>query len=80
MTDALDVLCVTETWLTPSVPDKFISLVGFDLIRNDRPDKRGGGTCVFINNRIKHVVTLPNCSNNLVEIQCVSLLGHDALN
>lgn len=72
-------LCITESWLTPSIPDNFVSLKGFDLVRNDRLGKRGGGTCVFINDRIKYAVTLPKFSNELVEMQCISLLGHGSL-
>lgn len=70
VSDALDVLCITESWLTPSIPDNFVSLKGFDIIRNDRLGKRGGGTCVFINSRIKYAVTLPKFNNKLIEMQC----------
>ena len=44
-----DIICITESWLTPSCPDSTISLTNFIHFRNDRLFSRGGGVCVYIN-------------------------------
>ena len=50
----LDVVIVTETWLTPDILDKEILPSGFNLYRRDRPGtKRGGGVLVAIKTAIK---------------------------
>ena len=50
----LDVVIVTETWLTPDILDKEIPPSGFNLYRCDRPGtKRGGGVLVAIKTVIK---------------------------
>ena len=43
----LDVLCLTETWLTPDVLDKFLAFPGYGLLRRDRDGRRGGGVAVL---------------------------------
>ncbi|KAK0137856.1 hypothetical protein N1851_025938 [Merluccius polli] len=49
-------ICLTETWLDPSVPDQVVTLPGFTLHRADRSFKlsrkaKGGGVCIMINER-----------------------------
>jgi exonuclease III len=36
------IICVSETWLNPSIPDTNIELPGYDLYRRDRDDGYGG--------------------------------------
>lgn len=43
----IDLICVSETWLTDSVPDSVISVDGYKLLRNDRNYCRGGGLCIY---------------------------------
>ena len=31
----IDILCVSETWLTPLVPDKYIAIPNFNIFRHD---------------------------------------------
>ena len=45
-------MVITETWLSNNVDDSVISLNGFSTFRHDRSDgRRGGGVCVYVNNR-----------------------------
>jgi len=37
----------TETWLTSNVPDCVLYINSYNIIREDRIDKRGGGLCVY---------------------------------
>lgn len=52
----LDIICLTESWLTEEIPDDLISLQGYKLVRNDRIYGRGGGICVYIKNDLNHKI------------------------
>ena len=43
----LDILCLSETWLTAQVLDKFLSFPGYKIIRRDREGRRGGGVAIL---------------------------------
>ena len=49
----LDFLALTETWLSPSIDCNLIATLGFQLYRNDRTDKRGGGVAIYLNDRYR---------------------------
>lgn len=36
------IICVSETWLKPGVPDEMVKLGGYALIRADKVGKPGG--------------------------------------
>ena len=38
----------SETWLHAQLGDKDVSVEGYDIIRKDRTNKRGGGVCVYV--------------------------------
>ena len=40
----VDILCVSETWLLPTVENRFINIPNFNIFRQD--EGRGGGVCV----------------------------------
>lgn len=40
--DTFDLIALSETWLK-HVPDNFIQLQGYHIVRNDREGKEGGG-------------------------------------
>ncbi len=51
-----DILCLAETWLTPSVPDTAVTpSVNFSVLRMDRTAEasktKGGGVCFMINKK-----------------------------
>ena len=44
--NAIDVITLSETWLSPNIPDCVLSLSGFQpIMRRDRPKGCGGGGC-----------------------------------
>ena len=43
----LDLISITETWLTTDVPDSVYHLPNFVIFRKDRPDRLGGGVLCF---------------------------------
>lgn len=41
-------MAISETWLTPVIPDSFLSIENCLLYRRDHMDKIGGGVAVFV--------------------------------
>lgn len=51
--NSCDIAVITESWLSPHIPDDLIGLPNFAAIRRDRPEnQRGGGLCTYINNNL----------------------------
>lgn len=50
----LDIIAVTETWLTPQIPAEVVDVRGFRFLRKDRKTGRGGGVGIYIRNDIKY--------------------------
>ena len=44
----VSIICITETWLTPNIPDSALLLPNFFLFRNDREFSTGGGVCTYV--------------------------------
>ena len=42
----IDVLCISETWLSPDLPDHFIDIPNYNLYRCDYG--KGGGVCIYV--------------------------------
>ena len=51
----LCVLCMSETWLNPSVASSMIEIANYDLYRHDRTRDSGkltgGGVCIYVHNK-----------------------------
>ena len=43
-----DVIAISETWLKPSVTNAEISITNSSTARQDRKDKTGGGTVIYV--------------------------------
>ena len=60
--NAIDVLCITETWLKPKHLNSSLVLPGFlPPFRCDRPSTRGGGVAIYVRRGLaaQHI-TLPS--------------------
>lgn len=55
-TDA-DIIVISETWLSKSVPDKDIHILGYNVSRTDRP-KKGGGVAIYSKTKFRTNVLL----------------------
>ena len=75
VSNALDVLLVTESWLTPEYPSSLLADPKyFSVLRNDRLSL-GGGVCAFIKYGIDFVsIDVPPAYNNL-ELLVFDILG-----
>ena len=47
-TERFDVICITETWLSPEVPDSVYQMPDFLIFRRDRLDRMGGGVMFYV--------------------------------
>jgi hypothetical protein len=43
----IDIICITESWLTDTIPDSTVSLPNFNMFRNNRTSSVGGGVCAY---------------------------------
>ena len=50
--NSVGAICITETWLSPEIPDSSISIPGYNLFRRDRIEAPGGGVCVYVDQNI----------------------------
>ena len=65
VSDHYDVICLTETWLNPSIPDMVIELPGYSLHRRDRADGYGG-VAIYIDVNVPSTM-LHNLTSDVVE-------------
>ena len=66
---SIDILTVSETWLTPVVPDRYINITNFDVFRHDL--KPGGGVCIYVRSDLKVTkIELDVENDSLVEDLC----------
>lgn len=56
-----DIAGVTETWLRPDFDAATVTIDGFNLIREDRVVRRGGGVGIYIKNSIKFKIVSSGC-------------------
>ena len=42
-TEDFHIFCLTETFINQNEKNNFYTFPGYDMIRNDRPEKAGGG-------------------------------------
>ena len=68
---SIDLLGISETWLTEDTPSSFVGLPGFDLVRADSPGNvRKHGVAVYISSSIKFVRIDCSVSNVVVVYIC----------
>lgn len=73
--DCMRIIGVSETWLNSLIPDSLIALRNYSLICNDRNRGREVGTCLYIRNDLDYKINPEVCSNDIIEIQSVTLTG-----
>ena len=60
----IDILGVSESWLTSSTPDSFVSIPGYSILRSDSPSNtKKHGVCTYIKSSMEFVPTsnpIPN--------------------
>ena len=59
----IDILCLTETWLTSNIADVLIDIPEYRIYRCDKG--RGGGCCIYV----KNYLTVKICKLNMTRIE-----------
>lgn len=52
----VDIVLVSESWLKPNLNDKSIELFGYNIYRNDRLHRGGGGVAVYVKSHFQSVL------------------------
>ena len=56
-----DVIGITETWMNDQIDSAEVSLTGYTLFRQDRPNgRKGGGVCLYIKTELRAAEFQPN--------------------
>ena len=83
----IDIITISETWLTPKVDSKLVSIDGLDLHRFDRDPslskKRGDGLIVYLNQKTNleaHLLYEASISNADIEMQWLNLKAEKSRN
>ena len=72
VTETVDIICISETWLQPNISDNDVSLQDYQLFRRDRKlkpgDGIGGGVAIYAHDSIpvKRRIDLENNSLEMV--------------
>lgn len=56
-------ICATETWLNDSVDSNFINIHNYQICRQDRSYRRGGGIAIYLSNDICFTPISTNCDS-----------------
>lgn len=71
---SVDVLCISETWLSPNTEDRFVHIPGYNIFRKDYG--KGGGVCTYVRENLASqkvkvdVLNLKGVEDLWVTVQC----------
>lgn len=51
-----DIILISETWLKTHISDKSVDLFGYNIFRNDRTGKGGGGVAAYVKSHLPTIV------------------------
>lgn len=54
LSNDFDIFCISETWLNSTIPDNSVIIEGYNILRRDRSDSRGGGVAMYIKKSIDY--------------------------
>ena len=63
----IDVIAVTETWFESEIPDKYFEISGYNIFRNDRSGRIGGGVAIYIKENLCAKIISKSSENSTVE-------------
>ena len=71
---ALDIISITESWLSPDIPNSLCDLPNFTIFRRDRKDGLGGGVMCYARDNLNGRVIEPQVPDNVeLEVLWVSM-------
>ena len=72
---SLDVIAITESWLTQYIYDNEILPIGYNIFRHDRTSARGGGVLIAVKNKIPAKLVSSALSNHVESVSVKILLS-----
>ena len=72
--NSVSAICITETWLSPNVPDSCIAIPGCNLFCKDRITT-GGGVCINLDHKMP-CKFLESCNQDEVKSIWISMRPH----
>ena len=69
----VDIACITESWLSSSVPDSAVNINGYTIVRNDRSLNIGGGVCFYIRSSLSYKVWADDDEDDDIESLWISI-------
>jgi len=67
----VDIVAVSETWFTKHILDSCVGIDGYNIIRKDRVNKKGGGVCFYVRNDVVCEECLFDSYNTYIEIKWI---------
>ena len=55
----IDIIIVTDTWLSDNIPREAVNISGYTLIRKDRVNGLGGGCAIYV----REVISTKTCND-----------------
>lgn len=79
MHSCLDIIGISESWFKSNIYSQSITLPGYNLVRNDRPDEdRAGGVCLYISEKLRYRVLFHSDRYRACESLFVEVFGNGA--
>lgn len=63
-----DIVCITESWCRPHESDSMYDIQGYNIIRCDRQNQRGGGVLLYVHESIKFNLLQSTNTNHIEAI------------
>lgn len=67
ISSGVDILCVSETWFFPNVPDVAYKMDGYELFRGDRIGRVGGGVAVYLRDGLRGNIVCKSNANSSID-------------
>lgn len=67
MNNSFSILGISDTWLSPDYPNKYVNIPGYNLIRTDRTE-RGGGVACYLKTKHKFSLLISSVSEYLEQL------------
>ena len=71
-TNQMALLALSETWLNSNDNDEDLAIDGYNLVRKDRPDRGGGGVCIYVLDSIPARIDM-QFSRPDIELLCIRI-------
>lgn len=77
MHSSLDIIGISESWYKSDIYSQSLTLPGYNLVRNDRPDEdRAGGVCLYLSDKLRYKTVFRSERYKVCESLFVEVFGN----